>query len=71
MVLGVLRKLPQNVGPGCACDIEVVGEGSAVGGGAWEGVLLTGLLCKITINVYQIFCPLLITADIPICILIK
>lgn len=59
------------MGPGCACNIEVVGEGSAVSGGAWEGVLLTGLLCKITINVYQIFCPLHITADIPICVLIK
>lgn len=43
------------MGPGCACDIQVVGEGSAVGGGAREGVLFTGLLCKITIIVYQIF----------------
>lgn len=38
------------MGPGCASDIQVVGEGSAVCGWAWEGVLLTGLLCKITIK---------------------
>ena len=34
------------MGPGGAGDVQVMGEGSTVGCGAREGVLLTGLLCN-------------------------
>ena len=43
---GVLRQLVEHVGAWRVGDVQVVGEGRAVGGGAGEGVLLVGLLCK-------------------------
>lgn len=42
---GVLGQFVEHVGARRVGDVQVVGEGRAVGGRAGEGVLLVGLLC--------------------------
>ena len=44
-VAGELGKLSQHVGAWGGGDVQVVGEGGAVGGGAGEWMLLRGCLC--------------------------
>lgn len=43
---GVLCQLVEHIGAWRVGDVQVVGEGRAVRGGAGEGVLLVGLLCR-------------------------
>ena len=45
-VTGELSEFPQHVGTRRGSDVDVVGESSAVGGGAGERVLLRGSLCE-------------------------
>lgn len=44
---GVLGQLVEHVGARRVGDVQVVGEGCAVGGGAGEWVLLVGFLCRV------------------------
>lgn len=43
---GVLGQLVEHVGAWRVGDVQVVGEGCAVGGGAGEWMLLVGFLCR-------------------------
>lgn len=43
---GVLGQLVEHVGAWWVRDVQVVGEGCAVGGGAGEWMLLVGFLCR-------------------------
>lgn len=43
---GILCQLVEHIGARRVGDVQIVGEGRAVGGGAGEWVLLIGLLCS-------------------------
>lgn len=45
-VRGVLGQLVEHIGAGRVGDVQVVGQGCAVGCGAGEGMFLIGFLCR-------------------------